>query len=683
MPNDVDKLIEVARKRLTSAQSFEAEQRKERKLDLQYKVGGRHQWDDQAYNDRVSGNPQRPAITINLCRPLSNQVNNSIRKLQPQITVKPRSDGATPETAEVIEGKCRAIQYDSDAEIAYDTAAQYATDSGYGVFGLEAVEREDGNGFEVKLRTIYDPSTVFFDPSAKKPDRSDAKWALVIDRMSRIDYLAGFGESATAEANFYPANTDASVQGWMNPGAKDDSVLVAEYYVIEPWKGDDVAQGRDMAQSSEPIAKAPRRRRNRVIKRIINGMEVLEEAELPGDSIPLFAVHGDETWIDGERHIGSLLRDARGPQTMRNWTATKKAEVLSMTNTNPYLVTPRMIQNVEDRWKKLHLGTYAYITFNPDPQMPEGPKRLDTGEPPVAALTAAEAMATQEIRDVTGVQDPALGKQQYAQQPGYAIQQLRSESDTSVAHYTDNLGRAMRTCGRLMIDWIQTYYDIEEQWQIIDGKMQEKTVWVNKPAVDDKGQAYNHQITQGRYEFVVEMGPGYDTQREESQSLYSGLASGGGDLADVYAYLALKNSDAAGAEEGAELIQRALSMKMPGLFGDADQVNPAVIPQMQAQIQQLQQALQQAGFVIHTKQVEAQGRIQVEKIKQEGALAAAAIKGHTELTRARLEHSHDMYDSTLDASTRAAEHRLNLMHESELAPAPIPPGTPPNGAPQQ
>ena len=126
---DVDRLLSTARERLAAAQTAEKDNRVEAETDLMFKVGGKGQWNADAYQERKDKN--RPALTINQLDVFSNQVNNEIRQSQPALHISPKRD-ATADTAEVLEGMARAIQYETDAELGYDMASRYAVDSGFG-----------------------------------------------------------------------------------------------------------------------------------------------------------------------------------------------------------------------------------------------------------------------------------------------------------------------------------------------------------------------------------------------------------------------------------------------------------------------------------------------------------------------------------------------------------------------
>lgn len=663
MPQDQQQLVTTARKRLEGAIASEQEIRREADLDLKFLVGD--QWCETPYN-----RPGKP-IVINRLRAFRNQVVNDIRQNNPQVHVTPRSGGDS-DTADVLEGMIRYLQNEPDAQVAFAEAAKYAVGSSFGCFELiaELVDEETGE-HELHIEPVYDPATVYFDPTALKPDRSDARWAIKIIIISRLEFRERWPDKQETAAGF-----TAQSDYWMNPYGTGDHIRIAEYWCVEQAGTSNVAYGNDMTDEMPKGKRKPGR--FELVKHILSGIEELEKPTLhPGKCVPLFPVYGDELWVDGKRFIGSLIRDARGIQVLYNWQANKEAETLAMAPKNPYLATPKMIENHESEWDQMNNSPRNYVLFNVDPEAPGGKPYRDWAEPPIAAISQAKMQTAGEMRDVIGLQDPSLGKQTYAGQSGKAIQQLRAQGDLATFQYTDNLTRTMRHLGRVLLEWIPFYYDTEKEIAILGPDMEEKIVRVNtdQPFTDPQsGQSYHYKLDEGKYSLSLTMGPSYATEREEFADNVQSIIAAWPEGMQVFGDLMLAHRDFAGAQAAAERVKRWIAMTMPGLIDDPKNPVPpqlqAAMAQMQAKVQQLEQALQQAGMIIKTKQVEAQGRIAVEQVKgqvqiQKAELEAGAAAGH-----AVMAHKADLFKATLSHFKEAAAQMLDMLHESELAPGP-------------
>lgn len=694
---DVEDLISAARKHLEEAQAADSHNRTQSLIDLQFRIG--QQWDETIRVSRESpgpgGGPPRPCITIDRLGSFCNQVVNDIRQTKPAPSVSPRDEDSTVETAEVIEGFVRRVLYDSDSELAMMEAAKYAIISGAGGWRLDArVVDEDTNRQELVVTPIFDPSTIWWDPFSLRPDKSDARWCLAIDVISRIEFRERWPESDVATSDFTNKEWPAE---WMNPRGDGESVMIAEYWCVETDNTNAVALGEE-DKDATPVVDKPKPRKpgqKRVRMHLINGVEELEPVvERPGVHIPIFWVEGDSFWVDGKRHVQSLIRSARDIQKLYNWEATKEVEFLAMQSSAPYMMTPTKVQNHEGQWQSAANTNSSYLLYNHDPLEPGPPVRTNP-EAPIQAISAAKQATAQEIRDVIGIQDPSLGRAQSANQSGIAIKQLRSEGDVATYHYQDNLARTQKHFCKVLVQWIPEYYDIEQELHIMKPDMTLQTVKVNagKTLDPDNKSVTAHDLTTGKYEVIVEVGPSYATAREEESAFISSIIQAVPEMMFVMGDLMLANRDSVGSKEASVRLKRYIALKTPGLIDDDENKSPlppaaaAQMQALQAQNQQLTQAVQQMQMELKLqmgpKQLEAQTRMQTEKTKAQAQIYKTLVDAHTKLAIAQKNHAHDMYSTTLKESTDAVEHALNLMQESELAPTPDagPPGIHPVAPP--
>ena len=119
-------LIEEARKFLEMCQTMDNGDRSLALEDLRFR-NGEHWTDDESRSRSLDG---RPCLTVNNVPAIIRQVTNDVRQNEQSIHVHPSDSSATKEVAEIIEGLCRHIEYDSAASSAYDTALDYAASVG-------------------------------------------------------------------------------------------------------------------------------------------------------------------------------------------------------------------------------------------------------------------------------------------------------------------------------------------------------------------------------------------------------------------------------------------------------------------------------------------------------------------------------------------------------------------------
>jgi hypothetical protein len=103
-----------------------------------------------------------PVLQFNKLPAHIQQVANEARQNKPQIKFSPVDDGADKDTAAVLEGLARHIQYSSDADVAFETALEYSASCGFGYFRFLTEYCSDDNfDQELKVETVTDPFRVY------------------------------------------------------------------------------------------------------------------------------------------------------------------------------------------------------------------------------------------------------------------------------------------------------------------------------------------------------------------------------------------------------------------------------------------------------------------------------------------------------------------------------------------
>src|SRR5258708_7618901 len=129
--SDTD-FLATARKRFAAAAEDEKHLRAKFVDDLRFaSPDGDEQWDAQIAAERKAA--KRPTLSFPRCHTFVQQVSNEARQKKPQIKFAPRLD-QDKDTAEILEGLARFIQYDSQAQVAYETAIEYSAGASWGFY---------------------------------------------------------------------------------------------------------------------------------------------------------------------------------------------------------------------------------------------------------------------------------------------------------------------------------------------------------------------------------------------------------------------------------------------------------------------------------------------------------------------------------------------------------------------
>ena len=621
-----DAILREARDAFTRATDYELVNRKEAREDIEFARLSK-QWNEKVKAEReLQG---RPCLTINKLAPVIRQVVNDARQNRPSIKVMPKDDKADIETAEVISGLIRNIEQTSNADVAYDTAIDAAVSGGFGYWRVD-LEYSYGGDLEnykdagselfeqdICIKRIANQFSVYGDPDGMEADSSDWMRAFVIEMMPHAKFKAKYKTAKMA---------DFESSAWSIAGASwktDSEVMVAEY-----WKREEVSKlvvavqteadltimdwaDFDKLKQADPKIEAVTKPRDikcyKVTQYLMTGVEVLETNEWPGTFIPIVPVYGDEVNFEGNRHFRSLIRDAKDANRMFNYWRTKATEAVALAPLSPFIGKKGVFEYDAAKWATANTQNHAYIEY----EGAEPPMRQPYAGVPAGALQEA-LNASDDIKAITGIFDASLGNRSN-ETSGRAIRERKMEGDVSTYHFIDNLTRAIRHTGKIIIDLIPKVYSTERVVRILgeDGTPETKKINGNPDEMQDEGQEQStniriHDLRLGSYDLAVTAGPSFTTRREESAEQMIELIRSFPDAAPVIGDLLAKNLDWPGADEIAKRLEKMLP---PGVRDDESGDVP---PEIQTQLKQMSEALQVMGQRL--QDAESKRDIEVQKL---------------------------------------------------------------------
>ena len=561
-----DALLVEAKDAFDEAQEAETENRERYQNDMRFAMKG-EQWPERIVRQRQREN--RPCLTINKLKPFTRQITNDIRQNKPAIKTHPVDDGADRETSKVMNGIIRHIEYTSNAIIAYQTGAEGAVQGGFGYWRVDMdYAREDSFDLNLAIDRIVDPTLIYADPSSTAADSSDWDTAFEVEMLSDKKFEKAYKK---AEKVDWEMTDYAKLKA---PWREGDSVMVAKWWKREEVEKDiyllsDGTVVDDASLKSPDVAMAIQAGGLKVtnqrttigykVKRYtLTGAEVLDEEDWVGRYIPIVPVFGEEVWIDGERRLESLIHPAKDAQRMYNYWRSTGTELIALAPRVPF-IGPKGAFKSDPNWSTANTISHPYLEFDG----PVSPMRqpLDTGG---AAGAMTEALtASDDMKAIIGMYDASLGMRSN-ETSGKAILARQREGDVSTFHFADNMSRAIRHTGRILIDLIPHVYNKPRIARIMGEDGQQDEVKINQPInkLDrDKKPMQNqdgspimqmHNIATGKYDLTVSPGPSFTTRREEASTAMTELIRSYPDAAPVVAPLLAKNLDWPGADEIAE-----------------------------------------------------------------------------------------------------------------------------------
>lgn len=677
-----DDILQEAKDSFSRASDHENENRRTALEDIEFSRKG-DQWPIEIVKQRnIEG---RPCLTINKLPAFIRQVVNDARQNKPSIKVHPVDDEGDPETAAIYDGLIRNIEYTSHADVAYDTATEQAVGGGFGYIrvGLDYTH-DDSFDLDISINRVANQFSVYGDPDSTAADSSDWNVAHILDRMSTDAFEAKYPD---AEA------VDWDGAEWMQVDSNwysDDGVTVCEYWVRKEVERDicklvDNRTGKTFVMAQEDldadedlqtmlsvgVIAYAKDKKGKPIKRkakswkvtqyILTACEVLKTTRWPGQYIPIIPVYGDEFFIEGKRYLRSLIHNAIDAQRMFNYWRTTSTELVALAPRVPYIGRKGAFDTDQSNWNTANTRSHPFLEYDG----PDAPMRQPLDSGPAAGALSEAMNASDDMKAIIGLYDASLGARSN-ETSGVAINARNREGDVSTFHFVDNMARAIRWTGVILIDLIPKVYSEARIVRVIgeDGKQEAKPINQEYQKTDPKTQAPMmtpvgpmqpgqppqpnqsadpqpvppgaqtmqvpgqdgepmqmimgqdgqpigvplmaiHELGVGKYDLVVSTGPAYTTRRQEAAAEQMELIKAFPPAAPVIGPEIVRNMDWQGAEKIADQLEAMAPKPQQGLPPEIQQLIEAGKQQIQ-QLTQENQALKssQAAAMAKTQQAD-------------------------------------------------------------------------------
>ena len=553
-----------AKRRLSLALCWDVDSRLEAQSDRDFYSGD--QWDPAVRQTRLS--QQRPCLTINPLRRMVELILGDYNQSRIGFSPIPKDD-ASKLSADVLGKYMIDLQRKSNAGYAYEWGFRQALICGRGFWRVvPEYENEESFSMIPVVRRVNDSFLVAIDPYAKEADYSDARYACVIEPMSKEEFQSRYPDADAGQAGpLFTPGYDTTGYNFYFSGS-DQTCWVTEYFWIEEKKDllyevEIEVQGIleiSVFKSSEYKAlKKDKSIKYRVLrtrevlnKRVmwskITSGEVLEDpVEIPCDYIPVVFCPGIEEIREGVKNYVSLIRDSKDSARAYNYSRSTSIENVALSPKVPYLVTSHMINGHESDWNNLNTIPKPYLLYNPDPMAPNArPERVDP--PQVQSALANEAMiCVEEIKTTTGIYDAARG----ATTNEVSARAINARSQgTMKANFAffRSLERAVIFTGKIFLSMIKKLNKEGTNFSYMN---------------NGKIEMYSLSgIGSGNYEIDIDSSPEYETQRKEILANMTDFVRQTPQTASALVDIVAKAQDWPDSDKIAERVRRGLPLEM-------------------------------------------------------------------------------------------------------------------------
>jgi len=564
LARDLGQIHRDALEEFERVKSAELNQRDLSREDIQFSQVAGGQWDDHA----ISRRKDRPRYEVNrVALPVAQLIGDQ-RQSDISIKVRPFGDGADPELAETYNGLIRNISGSSHFGHARDNAAQEMFTGGFGAWRV-TTDFTDDKSFDqdILVKTIQDAaSSVYFDSNATDPNKRDARRCWVVERMPTSVFRKKWPDALINSLS----NIDY-VKAYHANWIGDEVVQIAEYWVKEPTTKRIVklTDGRvvDFAEIEEvedelaakgiTIEREKTVQSHKVVFYKMSGAEILEgPLEYPGKHIPVVPIYGFNHWLSGKHFWRGMVRFAKDPQRVFNYLTSARVESVALAPIDPFWMTPKQMQGNTAALKVMNTSNAPIQQYNPDPAAPGPPTR--TGAPAVQSeMFSQSQQAVEDIQATTGKFAPSLGDNP-RNQSGRALVSQQRQGDAGTFPLLDSLAKGVEYTGEIFVDLIPKYYDAERQVRIVAEDGKSDIVTINETVLDEEtgDLVLVNDLSIGKYDVVVDVGPSHSTQRQETLELLQAVMSNVPGTAPVILDLVMDQIDSPIAPELTKRMRR-------------------------------------------------------------------------------------------------------------------------------
>lgn len=484
-----------------------------------------------------------PKFEINKVATELNRIISEYRNNRITVKFRPGDREASEELANKLNGLFRADYEETDGGEACDNAFDDAATGGFGCFRLTSMLVNEYDPMDerqrIAIEPVYDPSrSVWFDPDAKKYDKSDALWAFCMYSLSPEKYEAEYGKTP-------PSSLDTTtITSWEYDWFASEVVYIAKYYEVrkesvdvisyqQPITGEIATYDSDQIEDIEDeladagFIEVARRsvKRRRVYVSVVDGENFLEKPRrIPGEHIPLIPVYGKRWFIDDIERVEGHIAKAMDPQRLYNLQVSMLADTASQDPGQIPIVGMEQIRGLEKHWEARNKKRPAFLPLR---EVKDKAGNIISGATPAGytqpavmnqALAALLQQTSADIQEVTG------GSQAMQQMPSNISQEtvsnLMNRSDMASFIYLDNMAKSLKRAGEVWLSMAREVYGSDREVRVVNEDGTDDIALMNAQIVDRQtgNVVALNDLSTGRYDVTVDVGPSYTARRDATVS---------------------------------------------------------------------------------------------------------------------------------------------------------------------
>ncbi len=501
------------------------------------------QWEgflDKAYENRAK-------LELNHSSAYCRRIFSKYLEARPQVNYSPSDETTTDDDAEMLDGLIRRDLTRDGGQSSVDTAVWEQITAGFGAVLLNTEYEDSGDPENDAQNIVFTElpcaySTVTFDPSARRPDKADAKHVHVLTPYSEKEHKnkwpdtdlnsmtpddrSWFSRSSSSHKLIYVCTTyeireeNTKLHTFINANEIDQKTGQPEIVRVSNEKLKDDLEELELFGFEKIRTRTVKRRS--VFKTVFNGSEVLDkEVRIVGRYLPVIPFYGYRSYVDGVEHVHGAIREVMDAQRVANMGFSLASETAAHSSESKPVYSPRQMENPSiqalyaSNW---HQSPYALADDIEDSQgnvIHRGPSAIlpGTSMSPVAQSVMTMAMESMQLSMGGSPQetiDPNAS--------GKAIQAIFDRNDMNTTMIHDNTDRSVMHKGRVYQSMASEVYSAvaNRHIKVITDRNQAKSVMLNKTVGMAGVLTSLNDLSKGKFDVVVNVSKDYQTENEET-----------------------------------------------------------------------------------------------------------------------------------------------------------------------
>jgi hypothetical protein len=532
---DPDLILKSFKEDITKDADAMAEQRQEANEDMRFVNVTGGMWEDflqDSYNGRTK-------LEFDLVSDFVNTFLGEWNQNRVSVEYKPDDSKTTDEDAELLNGIYRADYREYSGKLATDNAVHEVANCGYGCLKMAAVYEDEGDPENelqrIEFRPIHNAySTVFWDRSAKRLDKRDARRCQVLTEYTKEGFEAEFPDKQAISAY-----TPESMNLRTSDGTESNIFIATRYEVVkkresifiynnlETGKAEYFSE-KAHADVKDELAKDDLRefaRERKIIKQVVlksvfSGQEMLEKPKrIAGKWIPIIPFYGYRSYVDGVEWYRGLIRKLKDAARLYNMQVSQLAENSASSGQEIPIFDPEQMEGseIQNLWADKNNKPYMLARSLKD----DNGNIIQHG--PTAYLKPAQLDgSTTALMQIvpTFIQQTAGGAPQDTLDPdasGKAINALIKRENMKTQVVNDNIATASEWSGEVYAAIAAEVYTEARMVRTIGRDGVHGREQLSKIIIDEQtGRPVEANTLKGKkFRSYADAGPAHETMREQ------------------------------------------------------------------------------------------------------------------------------------------------------------------------